>query len=94
MSLWELSIYVEMYALAAKRRDTREVGQACRGTLGKYAKHIEDLKAFITKKGGKKNVRRPAAPQKYVCTLSRLPFQVLCNIHAAQERKADELTTA
>lgn len=43
-----------MYALAAKRRDTREVGQACRGTPGKYAKHTEGLKAFITRKGKKK----------------------------------------
>lgn len=45
---------MEMYALAAKRRDTREVGQACRGTLGKYAKHTEGLKAFKTRKEKKK----------------------------------------
>lgn len=54
-----------MDALAAKGRDNREVGQAYRGTPGKYAKHTEGLKAFIMRKGKKKR-------QKTCCPLRNL----------------------
>lgn len=80
-----------MDALAVKGRDNREVGQAYRGTPGKYAKHTEGLKAFIMRQGKKKKAEDLLPSQKSVCSPSKLPFQVLCNIHAAQEKKANEL---
>lgn len=64
---------MEMYALAAKGRDTREVGQAYRGTSGKYAKHTEGLKAFIMRRVEKKG-RRPAAPLEICMHTEKITF--------------------
>lgn len=79
-----------MCALAAKGRDTREVGQAYRRTPGKYAEHTEGLKAFIRRKGEKKGTKNllPSLKNVYPHQANYLSRHYAL---AAQERETNGL---